>query len=317
MKRQPAGSPVGGQFAPDSHAKRAPRLDKPDRDGTAIAKELREGIKAVRTSADWKRYLNNFSDMHQYSFLNSIFLKRQMPECSVVASYKKWEAKGIHVQKGQSALRVLAPMLVTDRDAQPDADGKLPQKLVGFKLVPVFDVSQTDANPEEWQNPYAVAYTQAKRSAGEAPEGLIDALEESIKGAGYTLQYGDVGLDGAYGVTIPSKKQVIVSDQLSPLRRSETLAHELGHIVMHVETDDPSDEGLHRGRKEFEAQSVAYTLLRSWGVDEDDAGASSFNYIASWTQNASEEDFEGTLIAITNKITKKRDSLPFPPSQMD
>jgi len=146
---------------------------------------------------------------------------------------------------------------------------------------------------------------------------MIDALEESIKSAGYSLQYGDVGHENVFGVTIPSKKQVIVSDQLSPLRRSETLAHELGHIVMHAESDDPEDLRLHRGRKEFEAQSVAYTLLRSWGVDEDDAGVSSFNYIASWTQSSSEEEFEGTLVEITNKITKKRDSLPFPPSLLD
>ena len=57
----------------------------------------------------------------------------------------------------------------------------------------------------------------------------------------------------------------------------KTLAHELAHVLLHDGTEHAT--GC-RGRAEIEAESVAFLVLTTAGVD---AGCYTFPYVAGWS----------------------------------
>ena len=63
----------------------------------------------------------------------------QRPDATQVAGYKKWPELNRHVKKGETALRIFAPLVYKNEEDEPEVRG--------FRLVSVFDVSQTDGEP--------------------------------------------------------------------------------------------------------------------------------------------------------------------------
>jgi len=308
--RVPRGVPTGGEFAKEHKTKSFGTSD----DTRQIMEDLKKGVASINTADDWKRALAVFSDLHQYSFLNTVWLCKQNPNVTAVASYKKWEEKGIHVNKGEKAMRVFAPLIVTDRDGTPNADGKLPQKVVGFKTVPVFDLSQTDGFGK--LDTMAGRWTKEMEKDGVAPEGMTDALTEKATKLGFTVSYRDDLPGTVQGVTRFNSNEIVVNSNLSDLKRAQVLSHEIGHVMMGHGDDHEhyhTGEGGERARMEIEAESVAYVISRGWGIDSDDDNTSSFEYVAGWnTKHA--QDTDDLLTNITNKLTKMRNDLPMPAS---
>ena len=72
----------------------------------------------------------------------------QCPHATHVAGFNAWKKHKRHVKKGETGIRILAPVIYKKNDG----DGKEPaseeeakqRKLVAFKVVSVFDVSQTE-----------------------------------------------------------------------------------------------------------------------------------------------------------------------------
>jgi antirestriction protein ArdC len=149
---------------------------------------------ALVTSAGWIEYLNFAAKFRQYSFNNTMLILIQCPTAERVASYKQWAAMGRQVTKGEKALSIFAPMM---RKREDEKTGEEKRYLSGFRLVPVFDVSQTegDALPEDPSRPTLLD--------GEAPEGLYDSLASMVEAAGYTLRVGP-SEHGENGYTRPS-----------------------------------------------------------------------------------------------------------------
>jgi antirestriction protein ArdC len=68
----------------------------------------------------------------------------------------------------------------------------------------------------------------------------------------------------------------------SPLQRVKTLAHELGHTLLHEEYDS-------RPLAELEAESVAFIVCDNLGLTTDDY---SFGYVATWAGGGDEAQKE-------------------------
>jgi len=51
---------------------------------------LKEGIAALTTSDDWKRFLDVSAAFHNYSFNNWMLIFMQAPHATRVAGYKTW-----------------------------------------------------------------------------------------------------------------------------------------------------------------------------------------------------------------------------------
>ena len=164
--------------------------------------------------------------------------------------------------------------------------------LVGVRIAHVFDVSQTDGDPLPQPDPA----WRPTLLTGQAPDGLWDGLALQVAEAGYelSLQYP---AGGANGLTMYGPRQVLVRPDVDEAQRVKTLAHELGHVMLHapVDPENRNVERRCRGQQEVEAESVAFLVASAHGMD---TGQYSFAYVAGWAHDAATDnggDVETTL----------------------
>lgn len=253
----------------------------------ALHEDLVAKTHALTSSAGWIEFLEFASKFRQYSFNNTLLILIQCPEATRVASYKQWTELGRHAIKGTKALQIFAPLL---RKREDEKTGEERKALVGFRLVPVFDVSQTEGDPlpEDLSRPTLLE--------GEAPEGLYDSLAGMVAAAGYTLRVGP-SEHGENGYTRPSDKVVQVTEGLSAAQSCKTLIHEVAHMLLH--TDDKvltQDALLHRNVAEVEAESVAYIVANVHGLPTEDY---SIPYVAGWSDGKT-----ATIAATADRVLK-------------
>ena len=159
---------------------------------------------------------------------------------------------GRYVRKGERGIPILAPIFSTITNDK----GEEEQRLVGFKVVYVFDVSQTAGEPlpepPDWKSPEKNAELQ---------ERLINFAQSK----GIQVQVKSIGRD-IQGVSMGGK--IILDPQAGTKTLIHEIAHEMLHHVKHVLTDHTY--------RELEAESVAYVVARHFGLN----GLSSPNYNA-------------------------------------
>lgn len=241
--------------------------------------QLRDAVEALESGDQWRAWLDFAGRLHRYSFNNVILIWTQCPAASTVASYRTWQSLGRNVRRGERAIRVLAPVTRrtaahAKKDSSPvdvNESRRVERQVVGFRPVPVFDVSQTDGRP--LPDPHRPALLK-----GSAPAGMWDLLATDVAERGYRLMRGPIGeLDGANGVTRIEEREVWVRDDVDEAHALKTLVHELAHIVLHAGED--GNGGRCRGLMEVEAESVAHLVLATHQVD---TAAYTFPYVASW-----------------------------------
>jgi hypothetical protein len=219
---------------------------------TEHIRELAEATDAARMSEEMLRYLEVCSRFHHYSPFNIWLILSAMPSATQVAGFKKWRGMKRYVVKGEKGIPILAPVFAPVETEE----GEEQEKLVGFKTVYVFDVSQTDGNPlpepPDWKSP-------------EQNAELSRRLEAFAQSKGITVIYKELGGD-IQGV---STGGVIF---LSPAAGTKTLVHEIAHEILHKVEESPKDKTI----RELEAEAVAYVVSRHFGLD----GLSSPNYVA-------------------------------------
>src|ERR1019366_1424566 len=166
----------------------------------------------------------------------------------------------------EPALRIFAPMKYHKDDA---LDGENDREIRGFKLVPVFDVSQTEG-PEL---PDIVS-----KLHGLAPEGVFAKFTGFADDIGFRVERPSSLESGANGDTNHLEGLIRVATNNSEAQQAKTLAHEIGHALL----NDPglvTNKDLSRGLKELEAESTAYVICRAFAMDTSDY---SFGYVVGW-----------------------------------
>jgi len=249
--------------------------DKRDERLEAMHETLVQKTEALVTSEGWAEYLAFAAKFHNYSLNNLLLILAQCPHASRVASYKRWAEMGRQVRKGEKSLGIFAPMM---RKREDEKTGEEKRYISGFRIVPVFDVSQTDGDalPDDITRPTLLD--------GEAPEGLWDALAAIVAEHGYRIERGDCG--GANGFTRPSDLLVKVREDVSDAQACKTLAHELAHVMLHTEDKTLCADALaHRSVAEVEAESVAHLVATEHGLPTEPY---SLPYIAGWSNGKSE-----------------------------
>jgi DNA primase len=293
------GRPRPAVGSAELEAREAARTAKLD----ALHGTLTEQIAALRTGQDWQRWLAVAARFHNYSFNNVLLIAAQRPGATAVAGYEAWKALGRQVDKGERGIQILAPVVRRAASADPaaaaagdsqtsDQTGDAQQepassgsarRVAGFRVAHVFDVSQTSGAPLP-ERPVP------RLLAGQAPAGLWDALAEQVHARGFTLQRGPCLGGFANGLTNYLTRTVTVRADVDDAQAVKTLAHELAHVLLHDPTaavaGHPTAAGAAvdsaghcRGRVEVEAESVAYLVTASHGLD---SGAYTFPYVAGW-----------------------------------
>jgi len=298
------------QRAPATPAERVRREQAQADKLTALHEQLSEQVQALRTGQDWTRWLEVARRFHSYSFNNTLLIAAQRPQATAVAGFAAWQALGRQVNKGERGLQILAPVVrrTPGADGQGEAGEPEPQppglqngsagpagaaeppdrdkgrggQVAGFRVAYVWDVSQTSGEPLAEQ-------PRPQLLAGQAPEGLWEGLAGLLAARGFTLERGDCG--AANGYTDFAARTVRVRGDVDDAQAVKTLAHEAGHVLLHDPTGSTAagagvGEGTTagcRGVKEVEAESVAYLVAGSHGLD---TGGYTFPYVTGWAAGA-------------------------------
>jgi N-terminal domain of anti-restriction factor ArdC len=225
---------------------------------------LEESVADLATSEGWTRYLESRSRFHDYSFGNVMLIGLQRPGATQVAGYKAWQSMGRQVRKGERGISILAPMVrKVDRDDETESD----RVVTGFRVVSVFDVSQTDGEP--------IPEPPCRLLTGNGPHGLEAALMTHAGAEGLTVETGPMG-GGANGEIDRDGRTILVGDHLGPAARCKTLAHELGHWH-----DLGSGMVTDRAAAEIVAEAVAFVVGQAAGLDTSDYSA---GYVLTWAR---------------------------------
>ena len=278
---------------------------------------LQAGVEALRTSPGWQAWLTFAARMPSYSVNNQLLIVTQRPSATAVAGYTAWTALGRQVRRGETAMRILAPTTRTLAPGDALSPGDAPHDrgqasagasrvITGFRTASVFDVSQTDGDSlPEPARPLLLE--------GHAPRGLWDALAGQVAASGFTVgRVPDAAvIGGANGVTDFGARSVLVRLDVSPAHACKTLAHELGHVLLHDPRADPGWAMPCREVKEVEAESVAYLVAAHEGLNTADY---TFGYVAGWAHDRTGADMAATatrIMAAARTITERLD--PDPP----
>jgi hypothetical protein len=242
---------------------------------TEHIQELAEATDLARLNEEMISYLDMYAKFHKYSPHNVWLIMMSNPEASMVAGYCMWQSMGRFGKKGEKGIPILAPLIKTiDND-----NGEDEQKLVGFKVVYVFDVSQTDGeplpDPPNWKSPEKNTLLQEK---------LIKFAEDKgIKVSVKKLAGDTQGLSRGGEI------------ELAPEAGTKTLIHEIAHELMHRGDNRPLEPRI----RELEAESVAYVVGRHFGLN--DLSSPNYNALHGATSELIQEHIEQIRI-IASKI---------------
>jgi hypothetical protein len=235
---------------------------------------LTTAVEQLRTSEDWLGYLAAMRRFHNYSASNVLLITMQRPDATRVAGFGTWKSLGRSVKKGAKGIAVLAPMtrrIPVDGEGD-DAPEETVTRVCGFRIVYVFDVSDTEGAP--------LPVPGTTTLAGDPPSDMWDALSGQLAAEGYTVELVDAIAcsPGANGVTIPDRHLVQVATAgRTPAGHARTLAHELAHVLLHAD----HLAGATRRRIEVEAESVAYLVADGFGLGTGDY---TVGYVTHWSE---------------------------------
>lgn len=267
------------------------------KDLKGIEEHIKSGIGEYLDSETFKNYLDFARQFRQYSYRNKILIKGQNPKASLVAGYRSWQEKGRQVQRGQKALKIFVPNLAAKKDKDGnysrDKEGNIIKEVKGFYLASVYDVSQTEGEPI----PKPIYELEENINNPRKFDWYIKAITELSP---VPIQFSEI--EGtAKGFFVPAEKQITIRPGMSQSQTIKTMLHEVTHSILH-DNDVPAFGSSEYARQEIEAESVAYMVANSLGIETQDY---SFGYLASWTDlGLSLENLEKSLDLICNQAQK-------------
>ena len=270
-----------------------------------ITDKLEQGIKELFESERFKEYLRTMSKFYNYSFNNTLLIAMQKPEATYVAGYTSWQRNfDRQVMKGEKGIKILAPAPYKAQEEREKidpitqkpvigADGKTVTETVevlrpAFKVVSVFDVSQTDGK----ELPDIIV--DELKGTVENYEAFFDALKQESP---VPISFEDIP-GGAKGFFSPVESRIAIQEGMSEIQTVKTAIHEIAHAKLHAVNPDektaPEDK-KDRHTKEVEAESVAYTVCQRYGIETSDY---SFGYIAGWSSGKETKELKSSLDTI-------------------
>jgi len=236
------------------------------------ASELNAGIRstieqlanetdAARQSELFRNYLKASAAFWDYSWHNQMLIWKQRADASFVGGFNTWLKCGRFVRKGEKGIAILAPMFFKDKTKIADGSDK-GTKRIWFKVVYVFDISQTDgtALPE-----------LPTKSVGQRGEDMLNRLLRFARSREITVRFVDkCQLNGAAGTSRGTEIEIRTAET-DITTQAATLVHEIAHSLLHwtadghkITTRDGHEIG--KQQRELEAEATAYVVCSYFGI---------------------------------------------------
>lgn len=266
-----------------------------------IMAKLSDGVTACANSDEFRRLLDTMARFPRYSLNNNLLIMMQKPDATLCQSFTGWREMNRFVKKGEKGIRILAPAPykknvekdVVDAAGRPVMDGdgnpvkeSTEVKMMAFKPVSTFDISQTDGEPLP-----TVGVDELVGNIEGYP-----TLFEAIKAVTpVPVEFEDI-TTGAKGYYNKTENRIAINDGMSEVQNVKTLLHEAAHQKLHsVEALQMREGKPSRADKEVEAESVAYVVCQHFGINTSDY---SFAYVAGWAEGKDMSQLKESLDTI-------------------
>jgi len=263
-------------------------------------KAIDVGVAALTSGEEWAAFLRMQARFHRYSFGNAMLIYTRCPQATRVAGFEAWKKLGRVVRKGEKGIPIFAPAgmgRATRRNDETGEDETL-RTWLRFKVVYVFDVSQTDGEPLPQitrpveDTPFASSL-DALRAVGASMPDVVSSI---------TVRPRVLGESGtAAGWYVRGTKEIVIIDEGSEASKFSTLVHELAHAILHGADDHHS-----RPECEVEAESTAYVVCSALGLD---TSCESCGYVAGWGKRVGSDVIRASGDRIARAAHKILDTL--------
>lgn len=277
-----------------------------------ITDSIEQGIRDLFQSDRYMQYLRTMSRFHRYSVNNTMLIYMQKPDATLVAGFNKWRDQfSRNVMRGEKGIKIIAPTPFKkkfeheklDPDTKVpmlDADGKVIMeekevKIPMYKVVSVFDVSQTEGKPLP---------TLANNLIGSVQqyEVFVEALRRSSP-VPIAFEAMQPNMDGYFS---EKDQRIAIRTGMSEVQTVSAAVHEITHATLHnyeqarlaaALSDEPAEPPKPKDRhtEEVEAESVSYAVCQYYGVQ---TGENSFGYIATWSKGKELPELRASLETI-------------------
>lgn len=277
-----------------------------------ITDSIETGIQELFESDKYRQYLRTMSRFHSYSLNNTILIAMQKPDATLVAGFNKWrDTFSRNVKKGERSIKIIAPTPYKVKKEQEkvdpvtkapvlDANGKVQTeeveiKIPMYKVVSVFDVSQTEGKPLP---------VLAENLTGDVKH--YDIFMEALKRSSpVPLFFEELSedLDGYFNV---DKQLIGIRVNMSEIQTVSATIHEIAHSKLHnyekeqqekVQSDENAEPIKTKDRRteEVEAESISFAVCSYYGINTDE---NSLGYIASWSKGKDLPELRSSLETI-------------------
>ena len=248
-----------------------------------ITAGIEQGIQELFESEKYMRYLSVMSRFHRYSVNNTMLIYMQKPDATLVAGYNKWKDQfERHVKRGEHGITIIAPTpfkkKIEEQKLDPDtkapildAEGKVIMEereveIPMFRLVKVFDVSQTDGKP-------LPELASSLSGSVQNYEIFMEALRRSAP-VPLSVEPMAANMDGYFS---PDRQRIAIREGMSEVQTVSAAVHEIAHSKLH----DP---------KKYEAEPTWKIVMVSGGGVKHDYRLD-FATEAEAEQAAAEDDW--------------------------
>ncbi|MGX8701587.1 YodL domain-containing protein [Caproiciproducens sp.] len=277
-----------------------------------ITDSIEQGIQDLFQSDRYAQYLRTMSRFHRYSVNNTMLIYMQKPGATLVAGFNKWHDQfSRNVMRGEKGIKIIAPTPFKKKieEEKLDPDTKIPMrdadgsiimeekeiKIPMYKVVSVFDVSQTEGKPLP---------TLVNGLTGNVKqyEIFMEALKRSSP-----VPLAFEGMEPSTDSYFSEKNQrIAIRSDMSEVQTVSAAVHEITHATLHnyeqarlaaAKGDETAEPPKPKDRRteEVEAESVSYAVCQYYGIQ---TGENSFGYIASWSKDKELPELRASLETI-------------------
>ena len=231
---------------------------------TRAVADLEAQMQAGQTE-NFVKSLEWWSKFRHYSYNNTLLIAVQRPDAIQVAGYKRWEALGYQVKKGEKCIYIRGPVF----KKLPDETGELVERLVSYIPLCVFDISQTKEWPDKQPpNPYRPESTADWEALYAGWRRRLTTL--------YGVRVKELQM-GALAYGAATKNTILVNSIHDVSIRAMNLIHETCHIAA-GHTSEEGQKRWTRQERETQVQAATFVLCQMLGASHPNAA----NYLLQY-----------------------------------